>query len=96
MRNLLKAVLAATFLTATVLMVGLVTTRPVGVVEAQESALPPALKVGATISSGFGSERFKIEEIRGQWMRVTTSLPEARGATAIWVNAATGHFWLTH
>ena len=84
---------AAAILVVALVIIGLVASRPTRAVDSQDAALPPVFAVGATITLDFGSPPWRIEEIRGQWARVTDASAEPQYTGTFWVNLTTGRFW---
>ena len=82
----------AAILVVALVIIWLVASRP-GAVGSQDPGLPPVFAVGATITLDFGSPPWHIEEIRGQWARVTDASSEPQFTGTFWVNLTTGRFW---
>lgn len=76
-------------------IIGLVASRSTRATysQSQESALPSVFTVGATIQLDFGSPLWHIDEIRGQWLRVTDASSEPQYTGVFWINGTTGRIW---
>lgn len=92
MNNLTK-VAAGVILIAALVILGLVASRSTEPTYSQESVLPPGFTVGATIQLDFGAPLWRIEEIRGPWLKVTDASSEPMYTGMFWINGTTGRIW---
>ena len=74
-------------------IIGLAASRSTRPIYSQESALPPVFTVGATIQLDFGSPLWRIEEIRGPWLKVTDASSEPMYTGVYWIHGTTGRIW---
>lgn len=92
MNNLMKLA-AGVILVAALVVLALVASRSTEPAYSQESALPPGFTVGATIQLDFGAPLWRIEEIRGPWLKVTDASSEPMYTGMYWIHGTTGRIW---
>lgn len=92
MNNLMRLV-AVAILGMALAVIGLVitqSTRPPG---SKETALPSVFTVGANVQLDFGGPTWRIDEIQGEWLRVTDVSSEPLYTGVYWLHGATGRVW---
>jgi hypothetical protein len=92
MSNLTRLVTLAILVLA-LAVIGLVITQSTRPAESQEAALPSVFTVGANVQLDFGGSTWRIDEIQGEWLRVTDVSSEPLYSGVYWIHGVTGRIW---
>jgi len=92
MSNLMKLV-AVAILVMALAVIGLVVTQSTRPAESQEASLPSVFTVGANVQMDFGGPTWRIDEIQGEWLRVTDVSSEPLYTGVYWIHSVTGRVW---
>lgn len=92
MNNLMRLVTVA-ILGLVLAVIGLVITQSTRPAESQETALPSVFTVGASVQLEFGGPTWRIDEIQGEWLRVTDVSSEPLYSGVYWIHGTTGRVW---
>jgi len=92
MSNLMKLVAMAVVAIA-LAVIALVFTQSTRPAQSQEAGLPSVFTVGANVQMDFGGPTWRIDEIHGEWLKVTDVSPEPLYSGVYWVHGVTGRVW---
>lgn len=92
MSNLMKLV-AVAVLALALAVIALVITQSTRPARSQEAALPSVFTVGANVQLDFGGSTWRIDEIQGEWLKVTDVSSEPLYTGVFWVHGVTGRIW---